>query len=46
MVDDFQKKYEGFQIPYPKDNLTSSIDAQAVQQKASYEAFVAESKAR
>lgn len=46
MVDDFQKKYEGLQIPYPKDSLTSNIDAQAVQQKAAFETFVTESKAR
>lgn len=46
MVDDFQKKYESLQVPYPKDSLTTNIDAQAVQQKAAFETFVAESKAR
>jgi F-type H+-transporting ATPase subunit d len=46
MVDDFQKKYEGLQVPYPKDTLTSNIDAQAVQQKAAFDTFVVESKAR
>ena len=46
MVDDFQKKYQALDIPYPKDTLTGSIDAQAKEQKAAYEKFVAESKDR
>ena len=25
MVDDFQKKYEALQIPYPKDNATAAV---------------------
>lgn len=25
MVDEFQKKYEGLQIPYPKDNVSGSV---------------------
>ena len=25
MVDDFQKKYEALDIPYPKDNLTATV---------------------
>ena len=25
MVDEFQKKYEALQIPYPKDNVSASV---------------------
>jgi len=46
MVDDFQKRYESLQIPYPKDTLTASIEKQAVEQKAAYEKFVTDSKSR
>ena len=46
MVDNFQKKWESLQIPYPKDTLSSQIDQQAAQQKAEYEKFVAQSKTR
>ena len=28
MVDDFQKKYEALQIPFPADNVTSQIEQQ------------------
>merc|ERR1712079_959978 len=35
MVDDFQKKYEALQIPYPKDNATAALDAQLVAKKPS-----------
>lgn len=28
MVDDFQKKYEGLQIPYPKENVSGSVGLQ------------------
>jgi len=44
MVDEFQKKYEALDIPYPKDNLTATIDQQAVQKKQEYQKFVAASK--
>ena len=46
MVDTFQKKYEAMQIPYPKDSATAHIDKHAVEQKAAYEKFVADSKLR
>lgn len=46
MVDDFQKKYEALQIPYPKDTLTSQIEQQATQQKSEFDAFVSKSKTR
>merc|ERR1712061_745438 len=46
MVDDFQKKYEALQIPYPKDNATAALDAQLVTKKAEYTKFVAESEAK
>lgn len=29
LVDSFQKQYESLQIPYPADNLTPQVDAQA-----------------
>merc|ERR1712117_597816 len=46
MVDDFQKKYEALQIPYPKDNATAALDAQLVAKKAEYTKFVADSDAK
>merc|ERR1711988_1454538 len=46
MVDDFQKKYEALDIPYPKDNATAALDAQLVTKKAEYTKFVAESEAK
>jgi F-type H+-transporting ATPase subunit d len=46
MVDDFQKKYESLQVPYPKDTMTSLIENQAVEHKSAYEKFVKESKSR
>lgn len=46
MVEDFQKKYEALKVPYPKDTLTATIESQAVEQKAEYEKFVAQSKTR
>ena len=46
MVDTFQKKYETLEVPYPNDSVSFHIDNQAVEQKASYEKFVADSKLR
>ena len=46
MVDTFQKKYEALEVPYPKDSVTFHIEKQAVEHKASYEKFVADSKLR
>jgi F-type H+-transporting ATPase subunit d len=46
MVDDFQKKYESLQVPYPKDTMTSLIENQSVEHKSAYEKFVKESKSR
>ena len=46
MVDTFQKKYGDLQVPYPKDTATADIDKQAVEQKASFEKFVTDSKTR
>merc|ERR1712018_792653 len=37
MVEDFQKKYEALQVPYPKDSLSSTIDQQGAQKKSEYE---------
>merc|ERR1711872_26336 len=46
MVDDFQKKYEALQVPYPKDTTASAIAAEAGEVKAAHEQFVSESNAR
>jgi F-type H+-transporting ATPase subunit d len=46
MVENFQKKYEGLQVPYPKDSVTAQIEKQAVESKAAYDKLVAESKTR
>merc|ERR1712223_1521011 len=46
MVDEFQKKYEALQIPYPKDNATAALDSQLAAKKAEYTNFVAASEAK
>ena len=46
MVDTFQKKYADLQIPYPKDSVTGNIEKHAVEQKASFDKFVTDSKTR
>jgi len=47
MVSTFQKKYEALQIPYPSDQgAYKAIDQQAVEQKAAYEKFCADSNAK
>ena len=46
MVDDFQKKYDALQIPFPKDTLSSQIDQQATAAKSKYEQLVKDSKTR
>merc|ERR1712045_499988 len=46
LVNDFKTKYEGLNVPYPKDTVAGSIDAQAKEAKANYETFVKESTAR
>merc|ERR1711997_626996 len=46
MVDEFQKKYEALQIPYPKDNASAALDSQLVAKKAEYTKFVAASEAK
>ena len=41
MVDTFEKNYAGLQIPYPGDQgRLAEIDAQAVEQKISYQKYV------
>merc|ERR1712210_432112 len=37
MVDDFQKKYEALDIPYPADNVSASLDTQLATKKAEIE---------
>merc|ERR1712050_794743 len=46
MVDDFQKKYEALDIPYPKDNVSASLDTLLATKKSEYEKFVADSKVK
>nr|ALS04915.1 mitochondrial ATP synthase subunit d [Pseudodiaptomus poplesia] len=47
MVDNFESKYKGLQIPYPSDQgKLAEIDAQASEQKTRYAQFVNESKGR
>merc|ERR1712241_384630 len=46
MVDSFQAKYAALDIPYPGDQGSlAAFDAQSVEQKAAFEAFVAEGNA-
>jgi len=47
MVDNFEKQYKALEVPYPSDQgKLGEIDAQAVQQKARFTKFVADSNAR
>lgn len=47
MVDNFEKSYKGLKIAYPSDQgKLAEIDAQAVQSKANYSKFVADSQSR
>merc|ERR1712241_538004 len=46
MVDEFQKKYEALQVPYPKDNASAALDSQLAAKKAEYTKFVAASEAK
>lgn len=46
LVDDFQKKYEALQIPYPTDNVTSQINEQEKTVKAEIEDFKKKSEER
>merc|ERR1712072_1466805 len=46
MVDDFEKKYKGLEIPYPKDTTAAELVGEGAKQKTAYEKYVAESQAR
>jgi len=46
MADEFEAKYKAIQIPYPKDTVSSQIDAQAKEGEAAMAAFKAESVQR
>ena len=46
MVDDFEKKYKGLEIAYPKDTTQAEIGAEEAKQVAAYNKFVIESKSR
>ncbi|KAL5285056.1 ATP5H family protein [Megaselia abdita] len=46
MVDTFQQKYEALKVPYPADNVSASIDAQAKETKSEVDSFVKSSKDR
>lgn len=46
LVDSFQQKYDALKVPYPADNVSASIDAQAKETKADVDTFVKASKER
>ncbi|KAJ9576997.1 hypothetical protein L9F63_006434 [Diploptera punctata] len=46
MVDDFQKKFDALQIPFPADNVTPLIDQQEKEVMKSVEEFVRSSNGR
>lgn len=46
MVDTFQKQYEALKVPYPADNFTSQVDAQAKEVEADIQKFIKESNDR
>lgn len=46
LVDTFQQKYDALKVPYPADNVSASIDAQAKETKTEVDNFVKASKAR
>lgn len=46
MVDNFQKTYESMQIPYPKDTISSQIEAQEKEVKSQIAAFKQSSVSR
>ncbi|XP_065340709.1 ATP synthase subunit d, mitochondrial [Cloeon dipterum] len=46
MVDNFQKQYEALKIPYPADNYTSQVEAQAQKGMAAVQDFVKASNGR
>lgn len=46
MVDSFQKSYEALKIPYPADNVSSQVDAQAKEVDSEIQKFVSDSNAR
>merc|ERR1712025_663426 len=45
LVEEFQKKYESLEIPYPKESLSVTFDQLGAQKKVEYEKFVKASKA-
>lgn len=46
MVDNFQKQYEAFKIPYPADNVTAQIAEQEKEANVQIKAFILESQQR
>jgi len=46
MVDNFQKQYEAFKVPFPADNVTSLVEAQEQEVKKEVAAFKQESSQR
>lgn len=46
LVEKFQKQYEALKIPYPADNVTPQVEAQAKETKAEIEAFKKASNSR
>ncbi|CAN8003386.1 unnamed protein product [Ixodes hexagonus] len=46
LVDQFEKSYKSFAVPFPKEHLTPQIDAEERQAKEEMECFIQESKER
>ncbi|KAM7362253.1 ATP synthase, subunit D isoform 1-T3 [Cochliomyia hominivorax] len=46
LVDSFQKQYEALKVPYPADNVTSQVEAQAKETKAEIDSFKKSSESR
>lgn len=46
MVDSFQKQYDAVKIPYPTDNVTPQVEAQAKETKAEIDSFKSASNQR
>nr|AAY66872.1 ATP synthase D chain [Ixodes scapularis] len=46
LVDQFEKSYKSFTVPFPKEHLTPQIDAEERQAKDEVEGFIRESKER
>nr|ACO11425.1 ATP synthase subunit d, mitochondrial [Caligus rogercresseyi] len=46
MVDNFEKQWGALKVPFPADNVSSGLEAEAGSAKSKYDSFVAESNSR